>query len=155
MWISSKYACIPSVFRPLPCTPLHPIRPSRWALSTGLSSLCYIRLFPTSCLLYTGWCMYVYFSATLSSCLSLSLLPLCAHVHSSQLRLCSCPANSLYHVSRAYICVNLQYLVFSFWVHSVWQTLGPSTSLQMTQFCSLSHYLSNILLCMSVCGVGI
>ena len=31
------------------------------------------------------------------------------------------------------MCINKQYLVFSFWLHSVWQTLGLSTSLQMTQ----------------------
>ena len=30
-----------------------------------------------------------------------------------------------------HICVNIQYL---FWLHSVWQSLGPSTSLQMVQF---------------------
>ena len=28
----------------------------------------------------------------------------------------------------------MQYLLFSFWLHSVWQSLGPSTSLQMVRF---------------------
>ena len=28
----------------------------------------------------------------------------------------------------------MQYLLFSFWLHSVWQSLDPSTSLQMVQF---------------------
>ena len=36
-----------------------------------------------------------------------------------------------------YICVNRQCLFFSFLLlHSVWQPLGPSTSLHLTQFCS-------------------
>ena len=37
----------------------------------------------------------------------------------------------------------MQYLLFSFWLHSVWQSLGPSTSLQMVQFHSIL-WLSNI-----------
>ena len=37
-------------------------------------------------------------------------------------------------------CVNIQYLLF--WCHSVWWSLGPSTSPQMNQFCSLL-WLSN------------
>ena len=36
------------------------------------------------------------------------------------------------------ICFSLSY-----WLHSVWQTLGPSTSLQITQFCFFL-WLSNI-----------
>ena len=36
------------------------------------------------------------------------------------------------------ICINIWYLLLSFWLHSVWQSLDPSTSLQMTQFCSFS-----------------
>ena len=42
-----------------------------------------------------------------------------------------------------HICVSIWYLVFSFWFHSVWQTLCPSTSLQMTQFHSF-EWLKNI-----------
>ena len=30
--------------------------------------------------------------------------------------------------------INIWYLFFSFWLHTVWQTLDPSTSLQITQF---------------------
>ena len=33
-----------------------------------------------------------------------------------------------------HICIQIQYLLFSFWLHSVWQSLGPSMALQMTQF---------------------
>ena len=33
-----------------------------------------------------------------------------------------------------HVCVNIWYLFFSFWLHSVWQSLCPSTSLQRTQF---------------------
>ena len=43
-----------------------------------------------------------------------------------------------------HICINIWYLFFSFCLlHSVWQSLGPSMSLQMTQFCSFL-WLSNI-----------
>ena len=42
-----------------------------------------------------------------------------------------------------HICVNIWYLFFSDLLHSVWQSLGPTTSLQMTQFCSFL-WLSNI-----------
>ena len=41
------------------------------------------------------------------------------------------------------MCTSIRYLFFSFWLHSVWQTLGPSTSLQITQFHSFL-WLSNI-----------
>ena len=34
-----------------------------------------------------------------------------------------------------HICINTQYLFFSFWLYSVWQSLGPSMSLLITQFC--------------------
>ena len=33
-----------------------------------------------------------------------------------------------------HICINIWYLFFPFWLHSVWQILSPSISLQMTQF---------------------
>ena len=40
----------------------------------------------------------------------------------------------------------VRWYIFSFWLHSVWQTLGPSISLQMTHFHSFS-WPSNIPLC--------
>ena len=42
------------------------------------------------------------------------------------------------HFQVPQICINIWYLLLSFWLHSVWQSLGLSTSLQMTQFCSFS-----------------
>lgn len=154
MWISSKYACIPSVLS-LPCTPLSHPHPAHlgehWALGSA------------RCAIYGCFPLAVYFTRVVYICifqcysLQLShspLLPLCAHVRSSQLRLCSCPANS-HHVSRAYICVNLHIWFSLFWVHSVWQTswVHPHHCKwpNFVPFC----YLSNIPLCMSVCGVGI
>ena len=39
------------------------------------------------------------------------------------------------------MCVNIQYVFFSFWLHSAWQSPCPSTSLQMTQFCPLYGWI--------------
>ena len=56
-----------------------------------------------------------------------------------------CKPVHLYHFSRFYMYV----LIYNIWfslsdlLHSIWQSLGPSTSLQMTQFCSFL-WLSNI-----------
>ena len=44
-------------------------------------------------------------------------------------------------LSIPHICVNIQYWFFSFWLHSVWQTLGPSRSLQRAQFWGTSFFL--------------
>ena len=51
----------------------------------------------------------------------------------------------LYHYSRFHIYTLIYDLCFSLsdLLHSVWQSLGPSASLQMTQFCSFL-WLSNI-----------
>ena len=56
-----------------------------------------------------------------------------------------CKPVHLYHLSRFHIYVLIYDIYFSVsdLVHSVWQTLGPSTSLQMTQFRSFL-WLSNI-----------
>ena len=60
-------------------------------------------------------------------------------VHSLRLRLYSCPANRFisfmhhFHALIYDICFS-----FSDLLHCVWQALGPSTSLQMTQFHSFS-----------------
>ena len=45
-----------------------------------------------------------------------------------------------------HICVNMRYLFFSFRLHSVWQFLGSSISLQVTQFHSFL-WLRNSPLC--------
>ena len=55
-----------------------------------------------------------------------------------------CKLVHLYHFSRFHIYALIYDICFSFsdLLHSVWQTLGPSTSLQMTQFQSFL-WLSN------------
>ena len=72
---------------------------------------------------------------------------LCSPVQSLHMCLCS----ALWRGSPVpffwipYICVNMWYLFFSSWLHAVWQTLGPSASLQMTQFLPFlwlnTHYM--------------
>ena len=64
--------------------------------------------------------------------MSVSLFLLCEYVH-------------LYHFSRFHIYALTYDICFSLsdLLHSVWQSLGPSTSLQMAQFNSFS-WLSNI-----------
>ena len=76
-----------------------------------------------------------------------SLSPLCQHVYSLHLCLYSCPANgfictifSRFHLY-AFIC-SISFSLSDF-LHSVWQTLGSCTLLQMTQFSSFL-WLSNI-----------
>ena len=73
--------------------------------------------------------------------------PPCPQVRSLHLCLYSCPAtrfiSTVFFFLIPYICVSIWYLFFSFWLHSVWQILGPNTSLQITQF-HFFLYLSNI-----------
>ena len=53
-------------------------------------------------------------------------------------------SSSVPFFSVPHTCVNLRYLLFSFWlIHSVWQSLNPAMSQQMTQFHSFL-WLSNI-----------
>ena len=56
-----------------------------------------------------------------------------------------CKPVHLYHFSSFHIYVLIYDICYSLsdWLHSVWQSLDPSTSLQMTQFCSFL-FLSNI-----------
>ena len=56
-----------------------------------------------------------------------------------------CKLVHLYHFSRFHIYALTYDICFSLsdLLHSVWQSIGPSTSLQMTQFCSFL-WLSNI-----------
>ena len=63
--------------------------------------------------------------------------PPCPHVYSLCLCLHSCPANRFTCTifSRAHIYALIHTVCFSDLLHSVWQSLGPSTSLQITQFC--------------------
>ena len=75
---------------------------------------------------FLPWCPYVLFSTSVSLFLS------CKPVH-------------LYHFSIFHIYVLIHNIRFSLsnLLHSVWQSLGPSTCLQMTQFPSFL-WLSNI-----------
>ena len=82
------------------------------------------------------------------------LSPLC--VHTFVLYICvsisTCKPIHLYHFSRFHIYTLIYDICFSLsdLFHPVWQSLGPSTSLQMTQFHSIL-WLSNIPLC--ICNI--
>ena len=91
-------------------------------------------------MLYTCQCYF--------HCLNLShiLLPPTSSTHlfsTSMSLFLSC--KNVHHFSRFHIHALMYDICFSLsdWLHSVWQTRGPSTSLQMTQFHSLL-WLSNI-----------
>ena len=55
---------------------------------------------------------------------------------------CFCKWDHLYYFFRFHMCVNIQYLFSSFRLHSLWQSPGPFTSLQMTQFCPLYGWIT-------------
>ena len=57
------------------------------------------------------------------------------------------------HFSRYYIyvCVNIQYLFFSDLLHSAKQAPGSSTSLKLTQMCSILHMYHNFFNYSSLC----
>jgi len=89
-------------------------------------------------------------SALLSNAFQFILPPPlhCPYVHSLRLHLYSWPANSssVPFLQIPYICVNIWYLFLSLWPISLCttyftQTLGPSTSLQMTQFCFFNGWV--------------
>ena len=137
-WISYTYTYIP--ISPPSCVSLPPSlsHPSRPSQSTELISLCYV----------AASCICPWHSLTLSQ---LTLPP--PRVLTSILYVCvfipvlplgsSEPFFSFFFRFHIYvlaygICFSLSELL-----HSVWQTLGPSTSLQMTQF-HFFLWLSNI-----------
>ena len=76
---------------------------------------------------------------------------LCPQVHSLQLHLYSCPAPRFIRTIIYLFIFRFHIYVFAYGIcfslsdllHSVWQTLGPSTSLQITQF-RFFLWLSNI-----------
>ena len=108
-----------------------PSHSSRSLQSTEQRPLCYT-LVPTSYLFCTWQCTSIPGSL---------FIPLptswCPHIHSLCICLDSCPANRLIctiFLDTVSVCIKIWYLFFSFWLlHSVLQTLGPSTALQMTQ----------------------
>ena len=133
---------------PLPlASPTHPPYPTllgghkAWA---DLPVLC--SCFPLAICFTFG---SVYMSMLLSHFISAYPSPsLYAQVHSLHLHLYSCPAPRFFrtifffrfhiYVLEYSICFTLSHLL-----HCVWQTLGPSTSLQITQF-HFFLWLSNI-----------
>ena len=103
---------------------------------------CIVQQLPTS---YLFQQQYMFQCYSLNSSQPL-LPPLCPHVCSLCLRLCSCPANqftsnhsSIFHI---FTCINIQYLFFSFWL-TYFLALGSSTSIQLTQIHSFL-WLGNI-----------
>ena len=134
--ISCKYTYIPSLLNPPPTPTSYASRSSQ---STQLSSLCY-HSFPLAiCFTHCSVYMYIYQCCSLSSS-HLLLSQLCPQVCSLYLCLYFCPANRFlqYHFSRFCIYALMYHACSSLsdLLHSVWQTLGSSTSLQMTQFYS-------------------
>ena len=92
----------------------------------------------------------VYMSMPLSHFVSAYPSPSpCPQVHSLCLHLYSCPAPRFFRTIFFFFRFHIYVLVYSIWfslsdlLHSIWQTLGLSTSLQITQF-RFSLRLSNI-----------
>ena len=144
---SESAICIHMSPYPLPLeTPSHTPYPTPLGHRESPSrSPCAMLLLPTSQLFYIRYCIYVYATLTLPPFRPPTP---CHQVHSLCLPLYSCPATRFistifffrFHIyALAYgICFSLSDLL-----HSVWQNLGPSTSLQITQFHFFS-WLSNI-----------
>ena len=117
--------------------PLSLSHPSRWSQSTNWSP-CVMQLLPTSYFTFGN----VYMSMPLSHFVPAYPSPSpCPQVHSLVgLRLYSHPAPrffiTIFFLFRFHIYVLAYGICFSLsdLLHSVWQTLGPSTSLQITQF---------------------
>ena len=95
---------------PLPFEPTPP-DPSRLSQSAELSSLCYTAA-PTS-FLFSTWCIYVKPHLPVHPTLP---FPLCPHIRSLRLRLCSCPETrficTFFYIPHT--CFNIQYLFFLF-----------------------------------------
>ena len=126
--------------------PSHPPYPTPLGHRKALSrSPCAMLLLPTSQPFYILKCIYIRAILTLPQ-----LRPPipCDQVHSLCLPLYSCPATrfiSNFFFFRFHIYTLTLGICFSLsdTLHSVWQTLGPSTSLKVTQF-HFFLWLSNI-----------
>ena len=133
----------------LPAT-LPQFHPSRSPQSTRLSSLSYAAGSHEPSILhlvvYTG-------QVQSSSSFHPHSLLSCPYLHSQHLHLYYYPANRFICIIflDSYICITIWYLFFSFWLHSLWQALGSSTSLQLTQIHPFL-WLSNIPLC--ICTIS-
>ena len=104
---------------------------------------CAIRQVPTSHLSYTGWGGHTYINPNLS--VHPTPAPLSTHPFPTFVSLFLPWKFHLYHFSRFHIYAWIYDTCFSLsdWLYSLWQFLGPSTSLQMTQFHSFL-WLSDI-----------
>ena len=129
----------------LPCTPVHLYHFSRFHIYALIYDIC----FSLSDLLHSIW-QSLDPSTSLQTTQFRSFLWLC----NIPLYICTTsflsihllyPLVHLYYFSRLHIYALIYSICFSFsdLLHSVWQSLGPSTSLQMTQFHSFL-WLSNI-----------
>ena len=87
----------------------------------------------------------VYVSVPGFQSIALSLVSICL-LSTSVFLFLLCTQDHLYHFSRFHIYALIYHICFSDLLPSVWQSLGPSMSLQMTQFCSFL-WLSIIPLC--------
>ena len=138
------YPHIPSL---LCLSPTHPSHLSRWSQSTELISLCYAAASHKISILHL-----VVYICPCHSCTSSQLTLPHPHVLRSILYVCIfipvLPLGSsepFFFFFRFHIYVLAYSICFSLsdLLHSVWQTLGPSTSLQITQF-RFFLWLSNI-----------
>ena len=136
MWISHKCTYTPSLLSPPPLTPSHF---SRWPHSKGWAS-CVLQPRPTSCLL-----IFYRWSCTMVQCYSFnSTCPLLPALYSQTCSLSVSPflpwkqVNQC-HFSRFHIYINIQYLVFSFWLSLLYIT--------GSRFIHLSSSDPNSLLC--------
>ena len=69
-------------------------------------------------------------SPSLPHCVHKSVLYICVSIPSLQI------GSSIPFFSSLYKCLNIQSLFSSFWLHSVWQSLGSFTSLELIHICS-------------------
>ena len=128
----------------LPPTP--PSHPSRWTQSTELISLCYAAASHQPSILHLIAYMCQCYSLTSSQ---LPFPPVSSSPFSTSASLfLPCHQVHRYHFFRFHIYALAWCICFSLsdLLHSVWQTLGPSTSLQITHFPSIL-WKSNIPLC--------
>ena len=117
-------------------TPLDYHRTPSWAP-------CVTHQLPTSSLFYTWKCIYVNPNLPVHPTLPSQL---CIHVCSLYLRLSSCPANRRICTTFLDSTDVLMYnIFFSDLLHSVWQSLGASTALEM----SLYLLTLNLVICVS------
>ena len=114
--------------------PLHPLIPLLWVITEHQAELpVQYSSFPLST---------VRMAVCICQCCSPNpshplLAPLCPHVCFLHLRLCSCPANrsiNTIFLDSVYMCLYMLFVFLFLTYFTLWQTLGPSTSLQIIQF---------------------